>query len=96
MLKILYNDFENWAINTCHFYINVNVSGTEADLLKKYYFSTDQVLEIQEILDVYTSRKAGKDEKDIEKIISKYREKFSKILRNFPIRGYSVFPIKSE
>ena len=75
-------------------YLNQKIND-QGDLLK-FYFKTDQGLEIQEILDVYTCIKSGKDEKDFLKIKSEYPEKFHKIYDNFSRRAYSSFPNKSE
>lgn len=59
--------------------------------LKKMYFKTDQGLEIQEILDVYTHRKAGKEESEIKKIVENYPEKFKVNYSKFNTRAYSTF-----
>lgn len=85
---------ENWAINTANFFINQKIND-QGDL-KKFYFKTDQGLEIQEILDVYTCIKAGKDEKEFLKLKSDYPEKFSTIYNNFSRRAYSTFANKAE
>jgi len=76
------------------FYINekINVQGD----LRKYYFKTEQGLEIQEILDFNTSIKSGKDEKNFLKIKSEYPEKFRKIYKHFSKRAFSSFPNKNE
>lgn len=91
---IKYSHLENWAINTSNFFFNQKISD-QGDL-KKFYFKTDQGLEIQEILDVYTCIKAGKDEKDFLKLKSEYPEKFRNTYDNFSRRAYSSFPNKSE
>lgn len=59
--------------------------------LNKMYFKTDQGLEIQEILDVYTMRKAGKEENEISEIIKNYPEKFKVNYNKFSSRAYSTF-----
>lgn len=64
--------------------------------LKKMYFQTGQGLEIQEILDVYTLRKAGREESDIKKAIESYPEKFKINYNKFPLRAYSTFEYKNS
>jgi hypothetical protein len=59
--------------------------------LKKMYFKTDQGLEIQEILDVYTMRRAGIEESEIKKKIENYPEKFKVNFSKFSLRAYSTF-----
>jgi hypothetical protein len=93
-INIKYCHLENWAINNSNFFFNQKISD-QGDL-KKFYFKTDQGLEIQEILDVYTSIKAGKDEKDLLKLKAEYPEKFRKIYDNFSPRAYSSFANKNE
>ena len=76
-------------MNTSNFYLNQKLND-QGDL-KKFYFKTEQGLEIQEMLDVYTSIKSGKDEKDFLKLKNDYSEKFKKIYDNFSRRAYSIF-----
>lgn len=63
--------------------------------LKKMYFETMQGLEIQEILDVYTKRKAGLEESDINKDLENYPEKFRANYFKFAPRGYSTFEFRN-
>jgi len=91
---IKYNHLENWAVNNSYFFFNQKINDNGD--LKKFYFKTDQGLEIQEILDVYTTIKAGKDEKDFLKLKSEYPEKFRKIYDKFSRRAYSSFPIMNH
>lgn len=93
-ISIKYSHLENWAINISNFFFNQKIND-QGDL-KKFYFKTDQSLEIQEILDVYSCIKAGKDEKDFLKLKSDYPEKFRKIYDSFSCRAYSSFPNKNE
>lgn len=85
---------ENWAINPSFFYLNQRINN-EGDFVK-YYFKTDQGLEIQEILDTCTLRKIGKDENAIQKIKNDYPEKFRKNYQNFLKRAFSSFSFKNE
>jgi hypothetical protein len=89
-ISIKYSHMENWAINTSNFFFNEKIND-QGDL-KKFYLKTDQGLEIQEILDVYSCIKAGKDDKDFLKLKSDYPEKFRQIYDNFSRRAYSSFP----
>lgn len=93
-ISIKYSHLENWAINASNFFLNQKIN--DQGELKKFYFKTDQALEIQEILDVYTSIKAGKDEKEFLKLKSDYPEKFRNIYSDFSRRAYSTFPNKIE
>ena len=60
------------------------------------YFKTDQGLEIQEILDVYTMRRAGMDESEIKKTTENYPEKFKINYSKFSLRAYSTFEYKNS
>jgi hypothetical protein len=63
--------------------------------LNKMYFKTDQGLEIQEILDVYTMRRAGVEESEITKCTENYPTKFKINYKNFSTRAYSTFDYKN-
>ena len=60
------------------------------------YFKTDQGLEIQEILDVYTMRRGGLEEAEITKATENYPEKFRVNYSKFSNRAYSTFEFQNS
>ena len=58
------------------------------------YFKTDQGLEIQEILEVYCMRRAGKSEEEIKLKTESYPELFKINWAKFSTRAYSTFDYK--